>query len=141
MFGYLDEFKAGGMMIFASVSLPTRGKNRAHRLIESSIGTLDEGDWLTEDNLNAAKRYLLRQELEKQWYAADMADSIGWYADRINDPEKGVVGAQEEIEQVALADVERVWKQYIVNNKPVKVFFKKGPPQQTQAEIAAGGDQ
>jgi zinc protease len=138
---YIDDFKAGGLMIFASISLPTRSKRRAYKLIGSSVDNLDEKDWMTEENLNAAKKYLLRQEMEKRWYSAEMADSIGWYADRMGDPKQGLEGGQAELEQVTLDDIQRVWKTYIMDKQPIEVFFKKGKPQQTQLEVTQGGDQ
>ena len=54
---------------------------------------------------------------------------------RRNDASLGVRGAADEIANLTLEDIERVWETYIVQNQPIEVLFKKGKPQETQSEI------
>ena len=62
-------------------------------------------------------------------------DSIGWNYARRNDASLGVRGAADEIANLTIEDIERVWETYIVQNQPIEVLFKKGKPQETQSEI------
>ena len=57
------------------------------------------------------------------------------------DPRQGIEGGQAQLEEVSLEDINRVWNTYIMEKEPIKVFFKKGKPQQTQDELPSGGEQ
>ena len=132
---YIDDFAGGGMFVFASVNLPFKGKNKLFRQIQGSLDNLDNRSWLTEEGFSAAQKGLLKQEYTESWYAADISDSIGWNYARRNDASLGVRGAADEIANLTIEDIERVWETYIVQNQPIEVLFKKGKPQETQSEI------
>ena len=126
MSAHVDEFSAGGLFLFASISLPTRSQGKAFRLIQESLDELHLAEWRTEENLEAARRALMREELERKWYAAEQADRIGWMTSRLNDPTLGVEGTVTWLEQVTIEDIERVWNTHIVEASPVEVFIKRG---------------
>lgn len=126
---YVDQFKAGGLVVFGSVSLPWRSKRRALRLVDQSIEALDQGDWLTQENLEIARRALLRDELQGRYYAASQADDIGRAWAYMGDDQLGVDGFAEHIAAVTLADVQSVWTRYIAGAQPVEFFVKKGKPE------------
>ena len=86
--------------------------------------SLDEREWMTEDNLQAAKRALLIAELEQRWFPEEIASQIGWYASRGLDPEQGIVGASDLINSVDLQTIQRVWEDYVINTQPTELFIK-----------------
>ena len=131
---YVDELAAGGMFVFASVNLPFKRKNKLFRQIEQSLDNLDDRSWLTEENFLAAQKGLLKAEYMQSWYAADMASSIGWNYARREDASLGVRGATDDIANLTLSDIERVWETYIVKTEPIEVLFTKGKAQETQSE-------
>ena len=133
--GNISDLSAGGMLFFGSVSLPTRSKRRAFKLIDSSMNSLNEQAWMTEENLKAAKRALLMTELQQAWYPEAIADKIGWYGDRVGKPEQGLIGGSEQIAAVDLASVERVWNTYVSEATPTELFIKKGKAQELAQEL------
>ena len=136
--GSINDLSAGSVLFFGSISLPTRFKGKAFKLIDQSMESLDERSWMTEANLKSAKRALLMTELEQRWYPEEIASQIGWYADRTENPEQGITGASELISAVDLAAVQRVWEEYVVNAQPTELFIKKGKPQKMAQEIETG---
>ena len=90
---------------------------------------------MTEEGFSAAQKGLLKQEYTQSWYAADISDAIGWNYARRNDASLGVRGAADEIANLTIEDIERVWETYIIQTQPIEVLFKKGKPQETQSEL------
>ena len=121
-----DVFKQGGMAVFGAVSLPTRSRRSMHKHISLSIDALGEKDWLTEENLLSARKGLERAEYEKLYNADSQADAIGWAHSRLGNAGGGVSGYANEVAEVTLEDVSRVFDTYIANAEPVKLFIKKG---------------
>jgi len=126
---YVDQFQSGGLMLFGSISLPTRSRRRALKLIDGTVDTLNERAWLTEENLAVARRALLRQELEGSYYASSQADDIGRAYAWMGDDALGVEGFAARYEAVTLKDVEKVWARYIATAQPVEFTVKKGKPE------------
>ena len=121
-----DIFKQGGMAVFGAVSLPTRSRRSMHKHIGLSIDALAEKEWLTEENLLSARKGLEIAEYQKIYDADAQADAIGWAHSRLGNAESGVSGYADQVSQVTLEDVSRVFDTYIANAEPVKLFIKKG---------------
>ena len=129
------DLKAGSLWIAASISLPTRRRAKAFKLLRETIDILDGGDWRSAANLETARRSLLRDELEKRYFAASEADAIGQALSWQGDDTLGLGGSASALEAVKLEDVERVWKTYIAEADPVEFFVKKGKVMETQQEV------
>ena len=129
------DLKAGSLWIAASISLPTRRRAKAFKLLRETIEILDGGDWRSAGNLETARRSLLRDELEKRYFAAQEADAIGQALSWQGDDTLGLGGSVSALEAVKLEDVERVWKTYIAEAEPVEFFVKKGKVMETQQEV------
>ena len=121
-----DIFKQGGMAVFGSISLPTRSRRSMHKHIGASIESLGEKEWLTEENLLAARKGIERSEYENLYYADSQAELIGMAYSRRGNAEFGVSGYADQVAAVTLDDVARVFDTYITNAEPVKLFIKKG---------------
>jgi len=133
-FTIAEELRAGGILAFASMSLPFRCKNRAFRLVHGAVEELGEGDWLGEENLETVRRRLLRQELEQRYYAASLADAIGTAYAWQGDDSLALEGNAEAIDAVTIEQVRDAWQKYVADAEPMELFIKKGKP-------AAGGAQ
>lgn len=129
-----EELRAGGILAFASMSLPFRCKNRALKLLHRSVDTLGTGEWMSEPTLETAKRRLLRQELEQRYYAASLADAIGTAYAWQGDDRLALEGNAEAIDGVTIEQVRAAWQTYVTDAEPVEVFFKKGKPKSGGAQ-------
>ncbi len=129
---HADQFRAGGLMVFASVNLPFRSKRRALKLVGQSVDNLSGGEWLSEENLAIARRALLRQELEGRYFAASQADDIGRAYAWMGDDQLGVDGFADKIDAVTLDEVAAAWDRYIAGAEPVEIFIKRGKPESAE---------
>ena len=85
--------------------------------------------WANEANLETARRFLLRDELERQYSVEAQADAIGnawsWRGD-----EQLALGADvAALQKVTLADVVAVWNTYVKSAIPTEIVVKKGKPE------------
>lgn len=124
-----EDLRAGGVLAFASINLPFRRTGKALKHLRAATAELGELGWLTQENLDTARRFLLRDELERQYYADRRADAIGqawsWRGD-----EALALGADiEALKAVTLEDVRRVWTTWVADATPTELVVKKGKPQ------------
>lgn len=125
-----EELRSGSILAFASISLPFRFENRAFKLLGQSRDAVGEGEWMSEEVLATAKRRLLRQELERSYYAASQADALGQAYAWQGDEHLALGGAAEAIDAVTLDQVRAAWDTYVTQGEPVELFVKKGKPQE-----------
>jgi zinc protease len=135
-FTIAQEFQTGSFLAFASLSLPLRCKRKAFRLLDGAIGSVGQGDWMSEASLETVRRRMLRQELSSRYYAASMAEALGTAYAWQGDDRLALGGNSEAIEAVTLEQVQAVWASYVVDATPMALFIKKGKP---TAEV--GGSQ
>jgi len=134
------DLKAGSLWIAASISLPTRRRNKAFKLLHQTIDLLDAEGWRSLSNLETARRALLREELGKRYYAWQEADAIGQALSWQGDDTLGLGGSVDALEAVTLEDVERVWQTYIAKAEPIEFFVKKGKVVKAQEEVMSAAD-
>jgi zinc protease len=118
-----DVMRRGGYLAFISAALPYRREKTAFRLIDETLATLGKKAWLTDASLLAAKRTLLRRELEVRWSAAGRANQLGearWH-------DENTLTAFEHtarIEAITRADVAAAFDKYIAHGQPYRVYIR-----------------
>ncbi|MDP6933159.1 MAG: pitrilysin family protein, partial [Myxococcota bacterium] len=148
------DLQAGGLTMFASVSLPFRRQARAFELLHETIATLGDGAWITEETLEVARRRLLVAELERSYYSDAMAGVLGQAYAWQGDDTLALGGAALAIEQVTLERAREIWRREVVDARPVEVFVHKGKalepeeepepkptPEETDAPADSDGEQ
>ena len=123
------ELKSGSVLGFASISLPWRGERAAFRHIEAALADLDGGDWLSQANLDTARRRLLRGAYAGATYAESRAEALGQAWSWQGDLAPGLDDGAAALQAVTLDEVKAVWKKSVMQAKPVKVWAHKGPAQ------------
>lgn len=113
--------RRGGALGFYSAQLPYRRKSTAFRQIERSLHAV--ADSLTEERLEAARRMVLQGEYYNRYYASRLAGRLGWARWYRGDPEEAFRRV-ERLEAVTLDDVRRVWRTYIEEAEPVRLYLK-----------------
>ena len=69
---------------------------------------------------------MLRDELERSYYAASMADAIGQAYSWQGDDRLALEGSSEAIDAVTLDQVRAAWQTHVIDAEPVELFIKKG---------------
>jgi zinc protease len=113
--------RSGGFFAFYAAQLPYRRKSTAFRQLDRSMTATRDG--LTEQRLQAASRRLLLSEHVSRFYAPSAASSLGrarWHRGEAAD----AFQRTERLLAVTLEDVHRVWRTYIENVEPVRLYFK-----------------
>ena len=98
-------FRRGNVLAFGAAYLPYRRETTAFRLIEETLADMARLEWLTDETVAAAKRALLMDDLERRYYAEDMARAIGTAHWRYGDVHYALEQS-EHIRRVTRADVE-----------------------------------
>ncbi len=115
--------RRGGAVVFAAAHLPYRRRATAFRLADRARDELAQLAWLTEESLAGAKRALLRQELQRTYFAESRAAAIGraqwWLGD-----ERSAFEAAERIEAVTREQVAAAFRRYISEAEPVRVYLR-----------------
>jgi predicted Zn-dependent peptidase len=115
--------RRGEALMFNAAFLPYRTRAKAFRLMEQALDELAALEWLTEESLASAKRTLLRREMNRVYYADSRADAIGrarwWQGD-----ERVAFDAARRIEAVTRDEVERVFREYVMEARPVRVYLR-----------------
>ena len=128
-------FRRGNVLAFAAAYLPYRREATAFRLIEETLAGMSRLEWLTDETVAAAKRALLMEDLERRYFAADMARAIGtahWHYGDV----RYALEQSERIREVTRADVMTLWQRHIGEAEGVRVFLK---PERVPWYIAAFG--
>ena len=128
-------FRRGNVLAFAAAYLPYRREATAFRLIEETLASMSRLEWLTDETVAAAKRALLMEDLERRYFAADMARAIGtahWHYGDV----RYALEQSERIREVTRADVMTLWQRHIGEAEGVRVFLK---PEHVPWYIAAFG--
>ncbi|MEM6928616.1 MAG: hypothetical protein AAF602_16890, partial [Myxococcota bacterium] len=120
---YPLTFRAGGVGVFYSAHLLYRSAKRGHALMREAVARMSDGDWLSQDRLQAARRRLLRQELGVRWSPSALATRIIDAEADFSDPAIGLDHATP-LSGVTLADVERVWQTWYAEATPVEVEMR-----------------
>jgi zinc protease len=115
--------RRGGLIAFYAASLPYRRRSTAFRDLEETRATLGRFEWLDEARVAAAKRKLARYEAQRAYYAASMAGAIGRAAWSEGD-ELRAFDRSKRIDAVTLEDVKTVFRRYVLDAKPVKLYVK-----------------
>jgi len=123
------ELRAGQMIAFASLNLPFRGQKKALSQLHAALDELEKDAWATPENLETARRVLLRQELERRWSVEDEAAAIGeawsWRGD-----EQLALGADTEaLKKVTLPDVMAVWDRWVKKGHATEIVVSRGKPE------------
>lgn len=128
-------FRRGNVLAFGAAYLPYRRETTAFRLIEETLADLSRLEWLTDETVAAAKRALLMDDLERRYYAEDMARAIGTAHWSYGDVHYALEQS-EHIRRVTRADVAALWQRHIGEADGVRVFLK---PEHVPWYIAAFG--
>ena len=134
-----SELAGGGILAFGSISLFLRRKGKAFRLLHGAKDVLSEGDWMNEDNLETVRRRLLKDEMNRSYYARSMADAIGKAHSWQGDASAAVEGSAAAIDGVTLEQVRAAWQTYVVDAEPIELLIKKGKAATPPAEITTAG--
>jgi zinc protease len=113
--------RRGGAIGFYAAQLPYRRKKTAFRQIGRSLERIAES--LDERRLAAARRALLEGDYAARYYVASMADRIGrarWHRGDAAD----AFAQSERLRAVTLDDVRRVWRVYVEQREPVRLYLK-----------------
>jgi zinc protease len=113
--------RSGGAIGFHSAQLPYRRKATAFRQMGRSMAAAREG--LTAERLQAARRGLLLSEHFSRYYASSGASALGtarWHRGEATD----AFEVTERLRAVTLDDVQRVWRVYIEEVEPVRLYLK-----------------
>ena len=128
-------FRRGNVLAFGAAYLPYRREATAFRLIDETLADMSRLEWLTGETVAAAKRALLRGDLERRYFAEDMARAIGTAHWRYGDVHYALEQS-DRVRDVTRADVEALWRRYIGEAEPVRVFLR---PEHVPWYIAAFG--
>lgn len=115
--------RRGSAVMFSGAFVPYRSKQKAFRLMEETWSELNGLAWLTDESLASAKRTLLRKEMRAFYYPAERANSIGtaewWQGDA-----RLAFVAPREIEAVTREDVAEVYRRYVGEAEPVRIYLQ-----------------
>jgi predicted Zn-dependent peptidase len=129
------DYRMGGGLVFYSASLPYRRKGTAFRLLDETLAELARLDWLTPDRLRSAQRARIRRAAGSTYTALGRAGDIGaahwWLAD-----ERRAFDAIERIRAVTVADVEAVFRTYVTDARPIRLYVR---PRRVPWYVAAFG--
>jgi zinc protease len=115
--------RRGGGIVFYSASLPYRRKATAMRVLDDAIAELDRMGWLTEKNLESAKRRLVEDDADTLVFAAERAREIGQSRWWLGDARYALERAAR-INAVTIDDVATAWKAYVRDAKRIRVYVK-----------------
>jgi zinc protease len=113
--------RRGGAIGFYAAQLPYRRKNTSFRQIEKSLDAVAAS--LTEERLESARRRVLALEYRSRSWASSLASGVGrasWHRGDSREAFQRV----ERLQAVTLADVRRVWRTYIEDAEPVRLYIK-----------------
>ncbi|MBP7146883.1 MAG: insulinase family protein [Acidobacteria bacterium] len=117
------DLRRGGALVFYSAALPYRREASAFRFMDETREVLARLEWLTEESLAAAKRKLVRRELNQAYFADERAGAIGrarwWQGD-----ERLAFSRAAAIEAVSREDVAAAFRRYVVEREPARVYLK-----------------
>ena len=123
-FGAGSVERSGGLVMFMAVTLPLGSPDKTWGEMEEALGVMGEGAWLDEAGLARVTKQL-RRELEKDvFFAAEMADRVGWAHQNLGDAERAFTQT-EELAAVTVEDVARVWQTYVAEGTPVRIYAHK----------------
>jgi zinc protease len=116
-------WRRGEGLAFISASLPYRREKTAFRLIDEALAKLGRMEWLTDKSLAAAKRAVLRGELEARWYAAQRANRLG--EARWNEGDtRAAFESTAKIEAITRSDVAAAFEKYVARGRPIRVYIR-----------------
>lgn len=113
--------RQGGAIGFYAAQLPYRRKKTAFRQIDRSLEAV--AATLDLERVEAARRGLLFAEYSSRYYASSGASSIGrarWHRGDAAD----AFEYTERLRAVTLEDVRRVWRIYVKEAEPVRLYLK-----------------
>jgi zinc protease len=120
--------KAGGQLIFLSLSLPLRSELKLFTLLERSLTQFNELDWLTQERLDQERKRMQRSTLSDTYYADDRASSLGRAHWHMGDTELGF-RPHLAYDQVTLEQVRDAYARYVIDATPVRIYAHKGDGQ------------
>jgi len=117
------EMRQGGALAFITASVPYRRRSTAFRLVDESLRAVADGDWLAPEKVEAAKRTLIRREMERVYHVDRRAEAIGrawwWMGD-----ETLAFDAPQRIERVSPEQVRTVFERYVLAAGPARVYLR-----------------
>ncbi len=115
--------RRGAALMFNAAFLPYRSKKKAFRLMDQARDELATLEWLTDETLANAKRTVMRRELNRLYFSGSRADAIGqaqwWLGD-----DRLAFEAADRIEAVTRDEVARVFRTYVVEARPIRVYLR-----------------
>ncbi len=120
---FAEEVRRGGILAFYAVNLPYRRRATAFRDMEQARQVLARMEWLTPEAFEGARRALLREELERVYRPDQRAEAIGRAAWWLGD-ERLAFEAADRLEALTRQDVEAVFRKYVVDPAPVRVYIR-----------------
>ena len=111
---------AGSYLCFNTTHLRGLPKRTMQRWQDAAREKLGDLHWLTAERLAAAQRKMTRDDLDRSFYAARIARSLG-HARLTRSDERMAFERVARIEAVTLEDVARVYRTYVEQGTPVRV--------------------
>lgn len=124
-----EDLRAGGVLAFASINLPFKTTRKALKQLHAAEAELGKLSWATQANLDTARRFLLRQELQRSYYADQRADAIGQAWSWRGDARLALGADIEALQAVKLEDVIAAWNTLVAGATPTEIVIKKGKAQ------------
>ncbi len=123
------QLKAGGMLGFGSVHLPTASGHRRLHALRKTVTALGDGSWNTQEALNAVRRRVLRSEHFSVYYAESQARRIGQARWHLGDVEKAF-DRTDRLAEVTTDDIARVWQTWVAEAEPSEAIVRRGRAQE-----------
>ena len=126
-----QQLKEGGILGFASVHLPTANGGRRLRKLHRIIEGLSDGDWITQEALDAVRRQVLMSEYFTVYYAESQAHRIGqarWHFGEV----RRAFDRTERLAELTTDDIARVWTTWVEEVTPSEVIVRRGKAQEVE---------
>ncbi len=114
--------RRGGAIAFYTAHLPYRRKATAFRQIgQQSLKGLEQE--LDAARLTAARRGIDQARYNRRLWASSMAESLGRARWHLGDA-RAAFDRRERLEAVTLEDVHRVWRAYVMDAEPLRLYVR-----------------
>jgi len=126
-----QQLKAGGILGFGSVHLPTASGRRRLQALRKTVNTLGDRSWNTQEALNAVRRRVLMSEHFSVYYAESQARRIGQARWHLGDVEQAF-DRTDRLAEVTTDDIARVWQTWVAEADPSEAIVRRGKAQEVE---------
>jgi len=115
---------AGGILMFAAITLPLGPPSRTWDEMDEALSAMSDGDWFSDEAIARVTKRMRREMMVDVYYAAEMAERLGW-ADRNLGDSAEALRREQALEGVSVEDVRRVYATYVAEGTPVRIYAHK----------------